>query len=145
MPQPADYLTIDVFNHAPRGPRAWSRSVKSALKQPIAGLRSVTVNHSNHATHTLSPRTVVQPGRALIAAWDSPEAALAAFRGPLAKAVHGPGRFSLDGEVAEYVWSNPTTTGTGGTRQPKDATPCRRTNRWWSSYMPSSSPHLRGS
>ncbi|BBY28569.1 hypothetical protein [Mycolicibacterium sediminis] len=107
MPPPADYLTIDVYDHPPRGPWAWSRSVKSVLRQPIAGLRSVTVNHSNHATHSLSPRSVVQPGRALIAAWDSPESALAAFRGPLAMAVQAPGRFSLDGEVARVRLEQP--------------------------------------
>jgi hypothetical protein len=107
MPQPADYLTIDVYDCPPRGPWAWSRSVKTALSEPIAGLRSVTVNHSNHATHSLSPRTVVQPGRALVAAWDSPEAARAAFRGPLAKAVEGSGRFSLDGEVARVRLQQP--------------------------------------
>lgn len=103
----ADYLTIDVYDRPPHGPRAWSRNVKSALRQPIAGLRSVTVNHSNHATHSLSPRTLVQPGRALIAAWDSPEAALKAFCGPLAIAVQGPGRFSLDGEVARVRLEQP--------------------------------------
>ncbi|MET0316272.1 MAG: hypothetical protein ABW188_05575, partial [Rhodococcus fascians] len=103
----ADYLTIDVFDHPPGGAWTWSRSVKAALKHPIAGLRSATVNHSNHATHSLSPRTVVQPGRALIAAWDSPEAALDAFRGPLAEAVQRPGRFSLDGEVARVRLEQP--------------------------------------
>lgn len=106
----ADFLTIDVYDHPPRGPRLWSRGVKAALKQPIPGLRSVTVNHSNHATHSLSPRSLVQPGRALIAAWDSPESALAAFRGPLAEAVRGPGRFSLDGEVRVKSTSAATNT-----------------------------------
>ena len=103
----ADYLTIDVYDRPPRGPRAWSRAVKAALGEPIAGLRSVTVNHSNHATHSLSPRTVIQPGRALIAAWDTQEAAMAAFRGPLAVAVQGPGRFSLDGQVARVRLEQP--------------------------------------
>ena len=104
---PADYLTIDVYDRPPRGPRAWSRAVGAALEQPIEGLRSITVNHSNHATHSLNPRSIIRPGRALIAAWDSPEAALAAFRGPLAVAVQGPGRFSLDGRVARVRREHP--------------------------------------
>ena len=104
---PADYLTIDVYDRPPRGPRAWSRAVGAALEQPIEGLRSVTVNHSNHATHSLNPRSIIRPGRALIAAWDSPEAALAAFRGPLAVVVQGPGRFSLDGRVARVRREHP--------------------------------------
>ncbi|MGU3292695.1 hypothetical protein [Williamsia sp. M5A3_1d] len=100
MPDTADFVTIDVFDRPSGGPWMWSRRVKKALRQPIPGLRSATVNHSNHATHSLSLRSFVPPGRALVAAWDSPESAAAAFRGPLAVAVRGGGGFHLDGEVA---------------------------------------------
>lgn len=103
----ADYLTLDVYDQPPGGSRQWSRSVNTALQQGIPGLRSVTVNHSNHLTHSLDPRTLVRPGRALIAAWDSPESALAAFRGPLAWAVTSPRRYSLDGEVVRVRREHP--------------------------------------
>ena len=103
----ADYLTLDVYDQPPGGSRHWSRSVSTALQQGIPGLRAATVNHSNHLTHSLSPRTLVRPGRALIAAWDSPEAALAAFRGPLAGAVASPRRYSLDGEIVRVRSERP--------------------------------------
>lgn len=103
----ADYLTIDVYDRPPGGPRRWSRDLKTALRQNIPGLRAVTINHSNHLTHELGPRSVLRPGRALIAAWDSPESALDAFRGPLAAAVAAPGRYSLDGEVARVRLEEP--------------------------------------
>ena len=83
----ADYLTVDVYDRPPRGTWRWGRRVNAALQQDIPGLRSATVNLSNHLTHSLGPTTLIRPGRALIAAWDSPESALAAFRGPLAWAV----------------------------------------------------------
>lgn len=104
----ADYLTIDVYDSPPRGSRIWSRAVKGALQQNIPGLRSVTVNHSNHMTHSLSPTTLLlRPGRALIAAWDSPESAISAFRGPLAWAVDSPRRYSLDGEIVRVRREKP--------------------------------------
>ena len=110
MPDSADFLTIDVFDEPPGGLWLWSRRAKRALEQPIAGLRAVTVNHANHATHSLNLASFLPPGRALVAAWDSREAALAAFRGPLATAVRGEGHFSLDGEVAkvsrEHDWDS---------------------------------------
>ena len=60
----ADYLTIDVYDKPPLGSRLWSRNVKDALQQNIPGLRSVTVNHSNHMTHSLAPTTLLlRPGR----------------------------------------------------------------------------------
>ncbi|MBY4208010.1 hypothetical protein HQO44_16200 [Rhodococcus fascians] len=103
-------MTIDVYDRPPGGPWLWSRRVKRALDQPIPGLRAATVNHANHATHSLSLASFLPPGRALVAAWDSPEAALAAFRGPLATAVRGENRFSLDGDIAkasrEHEWDN---------------------------------------
>ena len=99
MADSADFLTVDVYDRPPQGPWLWSRTVKAALAKGIPGLRAVTVNHSNHLTHRLGPSSYLPPGRALVAAWDSPESALAAFRGPLAAAVRSPRRYSLDGEV----------------------------------------------
>lgn len=107
MTESADFITVDVYDRPPRGRWMWSRSVKEALRQTIPGLRSVTVNHSNHWTHTFSPASFIWPGRALIAAWDSPESALAAFRGPLATAVRSPRRYSLDGEVVRVRVEEP--------------------------------------
>ena len=95
----ADYLTLDVYDRPPSGRRRWGNSVKAALAQKIPGLRAVTVNHSNHLTHSLDPTGLLRSGRALIAAWDSPESALVAFRGPFAGAVQSPRRYSLDGEI----------------------------------------------
>lgn len=103
----ADYLTIDVYDNPPQGRRQWSKDVKAVLRQGIPGLRSATVNHSNHMTHSLSPNTLVRSGRALVAAWDSPESALAAFRGPLAWAVTSPRRYSLDGEIVRVRRERP--------------------------------------
>ncbi|MCW1959759.1 MAG: hypothetical protein KIH64_014690 [Mycobacterium sp.] len=103
----ADYLTIDVYDSPPRGRRLWSRSVKNSLQLHIPGLRSVTVNHSNHMTHSLAPTSLIRSGRAVIAAWDSPESALAAFRGPLAEAVNSPRRYSLDGEIVRVRRERP--------------------------------------
>ncbi len=107
MTESADYLTFDVYDHPPGGRWLWSRNVKADLTQEISGLRWATVNHSNHLTHALGPTSFIPPGRALIAAWDSSEAALAAFRGPLASAVQSPGRYSLDGEVARVRLEEP--------------------------------------
>lgn len=107
MSNSADYLTIDVYDNPPRGARRWSRTVKDVLQQDIPGLRSVTVNYSNHLTHSLDPTSLIRPGRALIAAWDSPESALAAFRGPLAGAVTSPRRYSLDGEIVRVRREKP--------------------------------------
>ena len=103
----ADYLTVDVYDRPPGGLRRWTRDVTTALQQGIPGLRSVTVNYSNHLTHSLDPRSLVRPGRALVAAWDSPELALAAFRGPLAGAVTSPRRYSLDGEIVRVRTEKP--------------------------------------
>lgn len=103
----ADYLTVDVYDRPPDGRRQWSKHVKAALQEGIPGLRSVTINHSNHLSHSLDLMSLVRPGRALIAAWDSPESALAAFRGPLAWAVKSPRRYSLDGEVVRVRRERP--------------------------------------
>ncbi|MGU3435884.1 hypothetical protein ACNHUS_23040 [Actinomycetes bacterium M1A6_2h] len=58
----------------------------------------MTVNHSNHATHELIPK-MIPGGRALVAAWNSPDHARDAFRGPLRSVLSDPRRFSLDGEI----------------------------------------------
>lgn len=100
----ADFLTIDVYERPPGGRLRWSRAVKGALKGGIEGLRAATVNHANNSTHSLLPR-IMRSG-ALVAAWDSPEAAEAAFRGPLRVAVEGSGRFSLDGEIVRVRFDN---------------------------------------
>lgn len=107
MPQSADYLTLDVYDRPPQGRLRWSKNVKAALEEDIPGLRSVTVNHSNHLSHSLDPTSLIRPGRTLIAAWDSAESALAAFRGPLAWAVKSPRRHSVDGEVVRVRREEP--------------------------------------
>ncbi len=81
--------------------------MKAALTTDIPGLRAATVNHSNHLSHALGPSSYLPPGRALVAAWDSPESAVAAFRGPLACVVQSPRRYSLDGEVVRVHREHP--------------------------------------
>lgn len=93
-----DFVTIDVYDHPPGGGLRWSRAVRSVLRDGVRGLRSATVNHTNHATHELIPR-LIPGGRALVAAWDSPQAARDAFRGPLQAVLSDGHRFSLDGEI----------------------------------------------
>lgn len=105
-----DFVTIDVYDHPPGGALRWSRAARSALRGSIPGLRSVTVNHTNHATHQLIPN-MIPGGRALVAAWDSPQSARDAFRGPLRSIICDECRFSLDGEIvrvrlqeAHHTW-----------------------------------------
>src|SRR3954454_23778246 len=93
-----DFVTIDAFHRPPGGRLLWRRNLRRHLAGPIPGLRGASVNHANNGTHALLP-AVIPGGCALVAAWESPEAALAAFRGPLQAALNGPGRFSLDGEL----------------------------------------------
>lgn len=94
-----DFLTVDAFAR-PRGGRIrWRRSLRQLIDDGIDGLRGATVNYSNNATHAVPP-ALVPGGCALVAAWQSREAAEAAFAGPLRRAIDHPGRFSLDGEVA---------------------------------------------
>jgi len=93
-----DFITIDVYDHPPGGALRWGRATKAALRNGIPGLRSATVNHSNHATHELIPK-MIPGGRALIAAWDSERSARNAFRGPLRPVLEEKRRFSLDGEI----------------------------------------------
>jgi hypothetical protein len=101
----ADFLTVDVYERPAGGRIRWSRAVKTALKGGIDGLRAASVNYANNGTHSLAPR-IVPGGGALVAAWDSAEAAVAAFRGPLREALSGPDRFSLDGEVVRVRFNN---------------------------------------
>jgi hypothetical protein len=101
----ADFVTIDVFDRPPGGRLRWRWRVNRALKAGIQGLRAATVNYSNNATHSLAP-LLVPGGCTLVAAWESPEAAEAAFRGPLRAAVEGADRFSLDGQVVRAKFDN---------------------------------------
>ena len=93
-----DFLTIDAFGRPPGGRFRWRRELARVIDGGVAGLRGATVNYTNNGTHALVP-ALVPGGSALVAAWESPEAAAAAFAGPLRRAVDGVGRFSLDGEV----------------------------------------------
>ncbi|MCE5287991.1 MAG: hypothetical protein LLG14_01965 [Nocardiaceae bacterium] len=92
-----DFVTIDVFQRPPGGRILWWLNLRRQLAR-TPGLRGATVNHANNGTHALIP-AIIPGGCALVAAWESPEVAEAAFRGPLRRAIDGPGRFSLDGEL----------------------------------------------
>jgi hypothetical protein len=93
-----DFLTIDAFDRPPGGRIRWSRDVARAIDNGIEGLRGATVNYANNGTHAVLP-SLLPGGRALVAAWESAEAAKAAFAGPLRPAIDGPGRFSMDSEI----------------------------------------------
>jgi len=93
-----DFLTVDAFTRPPGGRIRWRRNLRQVIDARIEGLRGATVNYANNGTHTLLP-ALLPGGCALVAAWESPEAAEAAFAGPLRRAVDGAGRFSLDGEI----------------------------------------------
>jgi len=97
MSQP-DFLTVDAFIRPPGGRIRWRRDLKRVLNNDIEGLRGSTVNYANNGTHSLAP-ALLPGGCALVAAWDSAEAAEAAFAGPLRASIDGPGRFSLDSEI----------------------------------------------
>jgi hypothetical protein len=93
-----DFLTLDAFSRPPGGRIRWRHTLRHVIDHGIDGLRGATVNYANNGTHRLVPG--VLPGScALVAAWESPDAAEAAFAGPLRWAIDGAGRFSLDGEV----------------------------------------------
>ena len=94
----ADFLTVDVFGRPPGGRLLWRRRAKREVDRGIPGLRAATVNHANNGTYSLAP-SLVPGGCALVAAWDSPDAAEAAYRGPFRALMDGAGRFSLDGEM----------------------------------------------
>ena len=93
-----DFVTIDAFPRPTGGRIRWRHNLRHTVAGGIDGLRGATVNYSNNATHAVPP-ALVPGGCALVAAWDAPEAAEAAFAGPLRRAVDQPGRFSLNGEV----------------------------------------------
>jgi len=97
MSQP-DFLTVDAFTRPPGGRIRWRRNLRRVIDGGIEGLRGASVNHANNGTHALVPG-LLPGGCALVAAWESPKAAEAAFAGPLRRAIDGPGRFSLDGEI----------------------------------------------
>lgn len=101
----ADFLTVDVYEHPERGRIRWKRAVRSAIASGIDGLRAATVNHANNGTRSLVPG-VIPGGLALVAAWESPEAAAESWAGPLRVAVENPHRYSLDGEVARVRLAN---------------------------------------
>lgn len=101
-----DFLTIDAVERPAGGVLRWRRSARAALAGRPDGLRAATVNHTNDGTHSIVPR-VIPGGCAVVAAWDSPEAAAAAWRGPLADLLDGRGRFSLDGQVARVRLREP--------------------------------------
>jgi hypothetical protein len=97
MSQP-DFLTVDAFTRPPGGRIRWRLDLRRVIDDGIDGLRGVTVNYANNGTHSLAPG-LLPGGRALVAAWESADAAEAAFAGPLRRAIDGPGRFSLDSEI----------------------------------------------
>lgn len=94
----ADFVTIDAFGRPPGGRLRWRRDLARAIGKGVDGLRGGSVNYANNGTRALVP-SLVPGGCALVAAWESPEAAEAAFAGPLRGAIDGRGRFSMDGEI----------------------------------------------
>jgi hypothetical protein len=100
-----DFVTIDAFERPAGGVIRWRRSVTAALAGGVEGLRAATVNHANNGTHAIVPR-LIPGGVALVAAWESPEAAASAWGGPLRPALAGRGHFSLDGEVVRVRVNN---------------------------------------
>lgn len=95
---PPDFVTIDAFAGPVGGRLRWRRQLRRILEGGIEGLRGASVNYANNATHAVPP-ALLPGGCALVAGWESPEAAASAFAGPLRAAIDHPGRFSLDGEV----------------------------------------------
>lgn len=93
----ADFVTVDAWTHTMRSTRARRRAITQALAQPVSGLRSATTNYAHTGTFSLVPRPT---GTCLIMAWDSPEAAHAAWDGRLGAAMGPPADFRMDGEVA---------------------------------------------
>lgn len=101
----ADFLTIDVFERPAGAVRRWRASIRQALENRPEGLRSVTVNYANNATHAIAPR-LLPGGCAVVAAWDSADAAAEAWRGPLRTARAGARAYSLDGEITRVRLDN---------------------------------------
>ena len=119
-----DFLTVDAFARPTGGRIRWHRSLRRLIDGGIDGLRGATVNYSNNATHAIPP-ALVPGGCALVAAWQSREAAEAAFAGPLRHAIGHPGRFSLDGEVVRVRIDSESDVDTWHGWEPRagDATP----------------------
>ena len=78
-----DFLTVDAFLRPPGGRIRWRRDLRHVIDSGIDGLRGATVNYANNGTHSLAPG-LLPGGCALVAAWESAEAAEAAFAGPCA-------------------------------------------------------------
>jgi hypothetical protein len=117
-----DFVTIDVFERPIGAVRRWRRSVTKALAQKPPGLRAVTVNYCNNATHALAPR-LIPGGCAVVAAWDSAEAAADAWDGPLRGARGGPAVYCLDGEITRVRLDNDVDTWHGWSPSAEGATP----------------------
>lgn len=95
-----DFMTIDVFEHSiPAHPRWWLR-LRGQLRAGLPGLRGGTINYANRATHHLFKPGLVPGTSALVAAWETPDAAERAFAGPLRWVLDTAPGYSLDGEVA---------------------------------------------
>ena len=92
----ADFLTIDVYRDPVHQTPARRRSIRTALAARPEGLRAHTINYANTGTFTLIPRHV---GTCLLLAWESSDAARAAWHGPLGAALGRAGDYRLDGEV----------------------------------------------
>jgi hypothetical protein len=134
-----DFLTVDAFARPSGGRIRWRRSLRQLIDNGIDGLRGATVNYSNNATYAVPP-AIVPGGCALVAAWESPEAAEAAYAGPLRRALDHPGRFSLDGEVVRVRIDSESELDNwhGWAPRAGDAAPWSRRSRWWRSSMASS-------
>jgi hypothetical protein len=93
----ADFLTIDVYRESARATPARRRSLRAALATRPEGLRAHTINYANTGTFTLIPR---HWGTCLLLAWESDDAARAAWHGRFGAAAGRAGDYRLDGEVA---------------------------------------------
>lgn len=100
----ADFLTIDVYDHALWRTPQHRRAARAALRAPFPGLRAWTVNFVNTGTHTLLPRPT---GTCLIIAWESPQAAASGWSQLLGTALPGRGDYHLDGEVVRARTEHP--------------------------------------
>lgn len=100
----ADFITIDVYQHSLRATPARRRRIARASAQPLRGLRASSVNYANTGTFHVVPKPI---GTCLLLAWESPEAAQAAWAGPLGAALGRPGDYRLDGEVARARTERP--------------------------------------
>ncbi len=118
----ADVITIDVYTHTLRQARARRRRILGALARPVPGLRAFSVNYANTGTFTVVPKQV---GTCLVMAWDSLEAAEAAWSGSLSADL-GSGDYRLDGEVARARTEHPEDTWHGWRPSDAGATPIAR-------------------